>query len=147
LVINKKDINDYALNYRTAAVDLLPTIADYMNIAIDQSTLYELDGLSLFSPADAFNLKGVLIDNCKLLLSWTSISKNSDTTAEVYISTTNNIKEGNPDRYIKIGEVPLKEELALLSIEMPEVSDFLKVVLKTPNHTLNYWVRKVGSEK
>jgi hypothetical protein len=118
-----------------------------MNIAIDQSTLYELDGLSLFSPADAFNLKGVLIDNSKLLLSWTSISKNSDTTAEVYISTTNNIKEGNPDRYIKIGEVPLKEELALLSIEMPEVSDFLKVVLKTPNHTLNYWVRKVGSEK
>lgn len=64
-----------------------------------------------------------------------------------YISTTNNIKEGNSDRYIKIGEVPLKEELALLSIEMPEVSDFLKVVLKTPNHTLNYWVRKVGSEK
>lgn len=147
MVINKKDINDYALNYRTAAVDLLPTIADYMNIAIDQSTLYELDGLSLFSPADAFNLKGVLIDNSKLLLSWTSISKNSDTTAEVYISTTNNIKEGNPDRYIKIGEVPLKEELALLSIEMPEGSDFLKVVLKTPNHTLNYWVRKVGSEK
>ena len=145
-VLNKKDINEYARNYRTSGVDLLPTISDFMDIEIDQNTRYELDGLSLFNTVEAFGLKGTMIDNSKLLLSWTAIDRKADTTAEVLISTTNNIKEGKPDTYKKIGEVQTKAEIALLSINVPKGSEFVKVVLKTPNQTLNYWVENISSK-
>ncbi|MDD4009616.1 MAG: hypothetical protein PHQ67_07365 [Fermentimonas sp.] len=39
-MINKKGINDYARNHRTAGVDLLPTISDFMGVDIDQKSRY-----------------------------------------------------------------------------------------------------------
>lgn len=145
-VINKKDINEYARSYRTAGVDLLPTITDFMDIEIDANTQYELDGLSLFKTVDAFNLKGSIIDGSKLLLNWTAIDKQAHTVAEILISTTNNIQNGERDTYKKIGEVFLNEEVALLPIKVAQGSEFVKVVLKTPNHTLNYWVQNINSK-
>ncbi len=101
LVMNKKEINDYARNNRTAAVDLLPTICDFMDISIVPSTAYELDGVSLFNPVDAFGLKSFLGENGQLSLFWTATDKKSDTTAEILVSTTNNVKIGEPDVYRK----------------------------------------------
>ncbi|MCE5179010.1 MAG: alkaline phosphatase family protein [Proteiniphilum sp.] len=146
LVMNKKEINDYARNNRTAAVDLLPTICDFMDISIVPSTAYELDGVSLFNPVDAFGLKSFLGENGQLSLFWTATDKKSDTTAEILVSTTNNVKIGEPDVYRKIGEVLLKDERASFPIDIPVDANFVKVVLKSPNHVLNYWVKKVNAK-
>lgn len=142
LVMNKKDINDYAQNYRTAVVDLLPTICDYMNVEIPISIQYELDGVSLLSKVDAHDLKCNISENNKLKLCWTAIDKNKDKEAEVFISFTNNIKNGGIDNYQKIGTVNLKREKAAISLSIPSKTEFIKVVLKTPNNTLNYWAYK-----
>lgn len=141
LVMNKKEINDYARNYRTAATDLLPTVCDFMNVNIPLSTRYELDGVSLLNPVDAHHLLGTLSGN-KLLLKWRAIDPKTETKAEILISYSNNIKTGGKDQYQKIGEVAVKDQKAEFSLNVPKSAEFVKVVLKTPNNTLNYWVYK-----
>ena len=141
LVMNKKEINTYARNYRTAAVDLLPTICDYMKVDIPTFTRNELDGLSLFNQVDAYDLKGTLSGN-KLELRWAAIDKKADITAEISVSYTNNIKTGGSDTYQQVGSVNVKEEKATISLNVPKSAEFVKVVMKTPNNTLNYWVYK-----
>jgi predicted AlkP superfamily pyrophosphatase or phosphodiesterase len=146
LVMNKKEINDYARNYRTAAVDILPTICDFMDVAIDTPVANELDGVSLFRQVDAFALKGYLFDHSQLVLSWTATDTKADSRAEILICTTNNVKKGEPDRYQKIGEVFLKDERASIPLHIPGDTNFVKVVLKSPHHTLNHWVYNVNSK-
>jgi hypothetical protein len=143
LVMNKKGINDYARNYRTA-VDLLPTICDFMDVPIDTPVAYELDGVSLLHQVDAFALKGYLLDHNQLVLTWTAIDKKGDPHAEILISTTNNVKNGKPDMYRKVGEVLLKDERTSLPVNISGDADFIKVVLKSPHHTLNYWLYNVN---
>lgn len=142
MIMNKKDINQYALNYRTAAVDLLPTICGFLDVKIPAETQYELDGISVLKEIDAFDLKGHLSGGKILELNWNAINKEKDMEAEVLVSFTNNIKVGGKDTYQKIGKVNIKEEKAAIPIKFPKNSDFVKVVLKTPNHTLNYWIYK-----
>jgi hypothetical protein len=146
LVMNKKEINDYARNYRTAAVAILPAVCDYMHVAIDTPVANELDGVSLLHRVDAFALKGYLFDHSQLVLSWTATDKKADTRAEILISTTNNVKSGEPDRYQKIGEVLLKDERVSIPLHIPGDTNFVKVVLKSPHHTLNHWVYNVNSK-
>jgi hypothetical protein len=142
MVMNKKGINQYATNYRTAGVDLLPTICGFLDVEIPAETRYELDGISVLKEVDAFDLKGYLSGEKTLELNWSVINKEKDIQAEVLVSFTNNIKEGRKDAYRKIGEVNLRDGKASIPVKFPENSDFLKVVLKAPNNTLNYWVQK-----
>lgn len=142
MVMNKKEINQYALNYRTAAVDLLPTICGFLDVKIPAETQYELDGISVLKEVDAFDLRGYLTGGKILEISWNAINKEKDIEAEVLVSFTNNIKEGGEDVYQKIGNVNIKEGKASMPVKFPKNSDFMKVVLKTPNNSLNYWVFK-----
>lgn len=142
MVMNKKDINQYALNYRTAGVDLLPTICGFLDVNIPAETQYELDGISVLKEVDAFGLKASLNGGKFLELSWDVIDKEKDIQAEVLVSFTNNIKEGGKDTYQKIADVNVKEAKASIPVKLPKNLGFLKVVLKTPNNTLNYWIQK-----
>ncbi|MEA4917825.1 alkaline phosphatase family protein [Proteiniphilum sp.] len=142
MVMNKKDINQYALNYRTAGVDLLPTICGFLGVEIPADTQYELDGVSVLKEVDAFDLKASLNGNKSLEMNWNAINKEKDVQAEVLVSFTNNIKEGGKDTFQKIADVNVKEGKASIPVKLPKNSEFLKVVLKTPNNTLNYWVQK-----
>ena len=142
MVMNKKDINQYALNYRTAGVDLLPTICGFLGVEIPADTQYELDGVSVLKEVDAFDLKASLNGNKSLEMNWNAINKEKDIQAEVLVSFTNNIKEGGKDTFQKIADVNVKEGKASIPVKLPKNSEFLKVVLKTPNNTLNYWVQK-----
>lgn len=141
MVLNKKSINQYATNYRTAAVDLLPTICDFMGITVAEETIYELDGITVLKEVDAFDLRGYISNGKTVELNWTVINKEKDINAEVLISFTNNIKKGGKDTYQKIGEVNVKDGKASIPLKLPKNSDFVKVVLKTPSNTLNYWVK------
>lgn len=141
MVMNKKNINQYATSYRTAAVDLLPTICEFMDVEVPIETQYELDGISVFNEVDAFDLRGYLSGGKTIELSWSVINNEKDINAEVLVSFTNNIKEGGKDTYLKIGEVNVRNGKASIPIKLPKNSNFMKVVLKTPDRTLNYWVQ------
>ncbi len=46
--------------------------------------------------------------------------------------------------YRKVGEVLLKDERTSLPVNISGDADFIKVVLKSPHHTLNYWLYNVN---
>ena len=139
IVMNKKEINQYATERQVAAVDVLPTICDFMDVKVDDTVLAELDGTPLLRPVDAANLSARLIGD-QLILNWNAYNK--DSTADVFVTFSNNFAKGGKDEYKKVGQVPVKEGSAVLEVSMPQDAKVMKILLKTKTNTLNYWISK-----
>lgn len=140
MVINQKEVNNYARDFKVANTDVTPTIAEYLGIELPTKVTNEMDGVSLLSPIDAVNLRAKLLGKKELFISWDPIDLKSTQTAEIYVSYTNNYSKGGEDSYQNVGKVNLKDGYS--SIKLPkQVNGFVKVLLKTPNHTLNSWVK------
>lgn len=136
IITNHDQINQYGLENRLGIVDILPSVADYMNINIPRYRAMELDGLSFIGKADATKLRAEKSGD-QVNLHWKAI--NGDKRARVWISTTNNFKYGGDDLYHLMGEVDISDEMAEFTIsEIP--SSFYKIVLETPHHYLSTWV-------
>lgn len=117
-------------------VDIFPSIAKFLKLQVSKDLAMEIDGVSFIGEVSASNLKAKLEDK-KLTLSWNSLS--SGEKGKVWISQTDNFKTGGKDQFQELGEVELDLGKAKFPIENIE-SDFLKIVLETPNGFLNYWV-------
>lgn len=139
IVMNKKDINQYATTRQVASVDVLPTICDFMGVKVPEASLIEFDGTPLLRPVDAANFSARLVKD-QLLLEWDCYSEKSN--ADVLVTFTNNFAKGGKDEYKKIGQVALKGGSAVLKVNMPKNASVMKVLLKTPTNTLNYWIKK-----
>lgn len=147
IVTNLCDINNYGQNYRVGIVDILPTIAEFMQVSIPKSRAMELDGVSLISEVDAVHLVAEKLEAVvnqesnpvgeTIKLTWKSLIQQGK--ARIWITTTNNFRYGGEDRYFNIGEVDLSKEEAELTLGMPD-SDLFKIVLETPHHYLNAWI-------
>ncbi|MBY5960151.1 alkaline phosphatase family protein [Membranicola marinus] len=147
IVTNQNELNEYAQNYRVAVVDILPTIADFMEVSIPKYRAMELDGVSLMSEVDAVNLVAEKSSDLvnrnsgkvgeKIKLTWDSLDNGGK--ARVWITTTNHFRYGGEDHYFSLGEVDLSKEEAEFAIGMPD-SELFKVVLETPHHYLNAWI-------
>lgn len=136
IVTNQGDINQYGQNNRLGIVDILPTIADFMDISIPKYRAVELDGVPFIGVVDAINLKAEKFGNA-INLSWESITKLGK--ARLWIATTNKFRQGGEDHYYKLFELDLAKEEARIAIGMPE-TDLYKIVLETPHHYLNTWL-------
>jgi len=136
MVTNFRPLNNYAQYFTPGIVDILPSIARFMDIKIPMERSRELDGISVLGPVSMAGLTVNYIQN-HLDLSWKVLNKEG--TAKIYISTTNNFKEGKPDDYRFITEVPVNNaHVSIPLIGMP--SNFYKVVLEAPYNTLNKWI-------
>lgn len=121
---------------RTAAADIMPSIARFMGIDIPRANALEIDGtpftgkLSFVDPV--FSLKAD-----KILLHWKPI----DTTGSVKysIASTNNFKSGGSDTYSRIGSVPLKNGNSSISIKGKKPG-WYKIVLEAPYNRANGWI-------
>ncbi len=140
IAINKKNINTYARNNRVAAVDIFPTLSSYLELKIPEQIRYELDGVSLIDKVDAHHLRAFIV-NKTLRLSWIATDKNTKDTAKILVSYTNNRKKGKDDQYQKIATVAIKEQIANIPLEKLPNKKHIKIVFKTKNTTLNYWVK------
>lgn len=139
IAMNKPNNNLYSRNNEVTIVDILPTIADFMNIKIPEETTYEIDGVSLFKKVDAFNLEGICI-NKTLYLKWLTEHENSEK-ASIYVSYTNNKKQGGTDSYRLIGNTTTNKKEFMTKIKPPKNTEYIKVVLKTQNTTTNTWIK------
>jgi hypothetical protein len=136
MVTNIKELNTYAHTYDPAIVDIMPTIARFSGVKIPNEVLQEIDGTPLIGPVSIADMKLNYIQG-NIDLSWKSLEKTGNVT--IWMSTTNEFKTGGKDTYHKLGEVPVKNGHALVSVkEYP--SAFYKVVLQAPDNTLNKWL-------
>lgn len=137
IVGNKAFDNAYTRLLYPSAVDMLPTIAEFMGIEVPESTKRELDGVSLLGEVAIAKPQAHSFQHT-LDITWIPLKQQGEVT--IWISTTNQHKEGGEDIYKQVGTFSLQDKRALISVkDIP--SSFYKVVLETRENTVNRWVQ------
>ena len=136
MVSNYKNLNTYGQYFDLGIVDIMPSIAQYLNVKFSAPVAREVDGTTFIGPVSITGLKTIytqgLID-----ISWKALEKNGK--AKIWITTTNTIKSGGKDDYQLLGEVDLSQQHYLADVKKYP-SAFYKVVVEAPNNSVNQWI-------
>jgi len=142
MVTNQTLLNAYAQYSEPAIVDILPSIARFMNITIPKFVGQELDGTPFIGPVSVADAKVNYIQGY-IDVSWKAFDQKGK--VKVWVTTTNNFKTGGLDKYKLLAEVPVSNRHALVDVQqMP--SNFYKIVLEAPRNLLNKWLIVEGNE-
>ena len=136
IVTNTSRINSHFKSGQAAIVDIFPAMARHLDIAIPRHQRMELDGISITGRVAA-RQPAATYQNGKIKLSWQALRKAG--TIKVWLSTTNNFKEGGQDAYVLVATLPLQAQQGVIDVSQYP-SRFYKVVLETPDNFLNRWV-------
>lgn len=136
MVTNAKMLNDYKRYFYPGIVDIMPSIARFMNISLPEKYKREIDGISLIGPVSVAQPTVNLVQG-NIDVSWKALSKEGK--VQIWISPTNNVKQGAPDEYKLVGEFPVEQQHALVPVtDMPK--GFYKVVIEGRYNSVNKWV-------
>jgi hypothetical protein len=142
MISNYPGLNDYARHYDPSIVDIMPTIASFMQVDIPKAVRQEVDGVSLIGPLSIVDAK-VNYFQGGIDLSWKALKPEGK--VKIWVTTTNNFKTGGQDEYKLVGEVPVSKRHALVKVPDTD-SGFYKVVLEAPVNTLNRWIVKASGK-
>ncbi len=141
-ITNLPEENDYFKKMNPAIVDILPTIASWLQIPIPDPNRYELDGTSWLGPVSVTDGRGE-IKGDKLILSWKALEQSGK--IRILVSPSNSFKTGGTDEYTKVAETDLdKQTMSIPSSSLP-ASGFYKIVFSGEHNAVNWWVG--GHEK
>jgi arylsulfatase A-like enzyme len=136
IVTNYPSLNAYATQTQPGIVDIMPTLARYLNITIPHDINREIDGVPLIGKVSLAQ-PTVAMKNDSLFIQWKALEPAG--AVKVWVATTNQFQNGGKDEYQLLTELPLKQEQASVKIDKQR-SSFYKVVLEAPNNTINQWV-------
>jgi predicted AlkP superfamily pyrophosphatase or phosphodiesterase len=136
IATNAKELNSYFFTRQPGIVDLMPSLASFLNIRIPKEQMMEVDGISLTGKLSASDLKATYNDG-SIKLQWKVQQKSG--TATIWLATTNNFKLGGKDQYVMVQQVPVLNGKAVIDVTKYP-SDFYKIVLEMPYNYLNRWV-------
>ncbi|RAJ04039.1 type I phosphodiesterase/nucleotide pyrophosphatase [Chitinophaga skermanii] len=136
IVTNQQQLNAYAKHNTPGIVDIMPSIAEFMKIKIPAENLREVDGISLLGKVSVAKPTAAL-NNEQLDITWDAIDKTGD--VKIYVSTTNNFKEGGKDTYKLMKTVQAATQKATVDVKDMK-SGYYKIVLEGKYNTVNRWV-------
>lgn len=136
MVTNQHPLNTYAQYGQPAIVDIMPSIARFMNITIPKQVAQEADGTPFIGPVSVADAKVNYIQG-SIDVSWKAFDKKGK--VKIWVTTTNNFKTGGTDDYKLLAEAPVADQHALIDVKQIP-SNFYKIVLEAPNNTLNKWL-------
>jgi predicted AlkP superfamily pyrophosphatase or phosphodiesterase len=136
IVTNTKGLNERFKKQQSAIVDIMPSLASFLNIQIPKDKMMEIDGISLTGKLSATNAKAKLINDV-IEINWKAIDKKG--IAKIWLATTNNFKTGDKDDYRLVTEVPVANERAKINVRQ-KPSEFYKIVIEMPYNFLNRWI-------
>jgi hypothetical protein len=135
---NIQETNSYFEDYMPAVVDILPTMARFMNISIPLQLARELDGVP-FTGKVSLAKPTLSLSGDNLIIRWKTLDDTGNVT--VWLSTTNLFKDGQTDDYELIGTVPVQNQMAIFNIrDYP--SKFYKIVLEGQYNMVNRWISR-----
>ncbi|WP_295674349.1 alkaline phosphatase family protein [uncultured Mucilaginibacter sp.] len=135
MVTNYNALNEYARYFTPGIIDITPTIANFFEVKIPGAQLREIDGSSLIGPV-SIAMPQVNYIQGDLDVTWKALDKKGK--VKIWVASTNNFKDGNPDNYQMLAEVPVADQHALVSVKnLP--SNFYKVYLEAPYNSVNRW--------
>lgn len=136
MVTNYKPLNNYARYYYPAIVDITPSITSFLNVKVPVDQLREVDGTTLIGTVSVAEPEAIYVQG-DLDISWKAMDNKGK--VKIWVAATNNYKEGKPDDYGLLAEVPVNKEHLLLSVKnMP--SNFYKVCIEGEFNRINRWV-------
>jgi hypothetical protein len=136
IVTNAKGLNQRFKKEQPAIVDIMPSMARFLQVKIPREQLMEVDGIPLTGKISATNAQAVLTKN-KIRISWKAIDKIGK--AKIWVATTNSFKTGGRDKYQLMATVPLSAQTAIIDVKKYP-SSFYKIVIEMPNNMLNRWI-------
>jgi hypothetical protein len=136
MVSNYKNLNTYGQYFDLGIVDIMPSIAHYLNVKLPENVAKEVDGITFIGPVSVAGLK-VIYTQGLLDISWKALDKKGK--AKIWVATTNNVKTGGKDTYKLLGEVDLTQQHFLGDVKN-DASVFYKVVVEGPENSVNKWV-------
>lgn len=137
-MVSNVRFNEYAKYNQPAIVDIMPTIAQYLNVNLKDNFAKEIDGISLIGPVSVAQPAINIFQN-KLDLTWQALD--STGTAKIWVSTTNTIQTGGTDHFILLTEVPVAARHAVIDITSYP-SNFYKVAIEASYNSVNKWFVK-----
>lgn len=136
IVTNSQDQNDYFKTGMPGIVDIMPSIARYLNIKIPREQLMEIDGTPLSGPLSITHATAVL-DAGKINLTWKAADKKGD--VKIWVARTNQFKEGGKDQYELLGTAKVSKQGTTIDVSN-KPSDYYKIAIEAPHNTLNRWI-------
>ena len=136
IVTNAKGLNERFKKEQPAIVDIMPTLASYLNVDIPKDKRMEIDGIPLTGKLSVTDAQADL-RNDAIEIKWKVINKEGK--AKIWVANSNNFKTGGKDDYKLVAEVPVANGKASLDVkQLP--SDFYKLVIEAPFNYLNTWI-------
>jgi predicted AlkP superfamily pyrophosphatase or phosphodiesterase len=136
IVTNAKGLNKRFTKDQPAIVDIMPSMARFLQINIPHEQLMEVDGIPLTGKLSATNAKAILSKN-KIIVSWKAIDKTGK--AKIWLATSNSFKTGGRDKYQLMTTIPVGMQKAIIDVKNTP-SSFYKVVIEMPFNMLNRWI-------
>ncbi|HEY0897403.1 MAG TPA: alkaline phosphatase family protein [Sphingobacteriaceae bacterium] len=135
MVTNYRDLNQYARHYRPGVVDIMPSIARFMNIRLPKAVEREVDGIPLIGTVSVANAEVNLIQG-KLDISWKNLDPKGK--VRIWMTTTNHFSTGGKDEYRLLKVVPAGLESVVIDLK-GETSRLYKIVIEGEKNTINRW--------
>ena len=135
IVTNAKNLNS---NFESnpGIVDIMPTIANHMDVNIPKDQVFEIDGVSLTGKISILN-PAVKKNKNKVEVSWKAV--NNEGNVKIWGTATNNFEKGGRDVYFLMEEVPVNDQKAIVDVsKLPK--GFYKFVLEAKYNNLNRWI-------
>ena len=136
ILTNAKGLNQRFLSGKSAMVDVMPTIARFMNIAPEIDVAREVDGLPIIGKLSFSDLQAKSQQNT-ILLKWKPEEGSGE--AKIYIASQNHFKSGGKDDYRFLKSVKIKEGMAVLDVPQ-NAGEFHKIVLEGTYNRMNVWL-------
>lgn len=142
IVTNAKKVNTRFANNEAAIVDIMPTIARFMNLPLPEETAWEVDGVPLIGRLSVTD-PVVLYKSGAAVVQWKTHQKKG--AVKIWAAARNDYKKGGKDEYIFLKEVPVAAHRVVLNLQN-HPSSFYKIVLQGSDNVVNRWII-AGDEK
>lgn len=136
IVTNAKHLNSHFAGGNPGVVDIMPTLARWLDVRIPTPQLREVDGVPLTGPLSATHPNATREGN-RLRITWKAQSPKGK--ARIWLTTTNHFKEGGKDEYKLVATVPVSSQEAVVDLG-GYPSSFYKIAIEMPHNTLNRWM-------
>ncbi|MEO7393626.1 MAG: alkaline phosphatase family protein [Chitinophagaceae bacterium] len=136
IITNSKTLNSYFKENKCSIVDIMPTIARFMNIRLAAAAAREIDGVPFVGDLSVTDPR-VEYTNGKATVKWKS--KDPTGMVKIWMAASNDYKKGSSDTYILLKQVPAKLEKAVINLQKFR-SSFYKIAIEGKWNTVNRWV-------
>jgi predicted AlkP superfamily pyrophosphatase or phosphodiesterase len=143
ILTNAKGLNDRFRSNQSGMVDIMPTIARFMEINIPLPIAREVDGVPLIGNLSLTN-PSIDFKNQQAVISWKAESKKGK--VRIWAATTNDHKTGGNDEYRLLKKTSLRKGKATVDLKDIQ-SPFYKIILEGKNNTVNRWIVEPQKEK